>query len=348
LFTALNGLARYYGMTGALETSLELAGKLLAIAEEAQDTALLLQAYRSMAGPLFQAGRIKEAQAWWRRGVAAYDPAQHEHDARRFGHDPAATFHSSLIQTLWLLGYPDKALAEERRLRRLICSWTHPTSLAYAHCFLAMGACLRRDAERARQEAEEAIGLGQAHGLPSWTAFAMVLQGWALVEQGCPEPGLAHIQEGATAWQARGFKHMVPFLLTLQAEACLQARRLDDAAAPLARARTIVEEGTDIFWRAEVYRLSGELLWQGEDGSADGGAASDGAEACFRDAVEVARRQEAKMLELRAGMSLARLLEARGRVKEARQLLAEIYGRFDEGFETAELQAAAALLGELA
>ncbi len=272
LFTAMNGLARYYGMTGEVETSLELAVKLLAIAEEAQDTALLLQAYRSMAGSLFQAGRIKEAQAWWRRGVAAYDPAQHEHDARRFGHDPAATFHSSLIQALWLLGYPDEALAEEWRLRRLIRSWSHPTSLAYAHCFLAMGACLRRDAERARQEAEEAIGLGQAHGLPSWTALARVLQGWALVKQGCPEPGLAHIKEGTTAWRARGFKHMVPFLLTLQAEACLKVGRLDDAAAALAPARTIVEEGTDIFWQAEVDRLSGELLWlQGEEGSRPAG-----------------------------------------------------------------------------
>ena len=336
-------------MTGEVETSRELAVKLLAIAEEAQDTALLLQAYRSMAGPLFQAGRIKEAQAWWRRGVAAYDPAQHEHDARRFGHDPAVTFHSSLIQALWLLGYPDEALAEELRLRRLIRSWSHPTSLAYAHCYLAMGACLRHDAERARQEAEEAMGLGHAHGLPSWTALARALQGWALFEQGCPEPGLAHMKEGATAWRARGFKHMVPFLLTLQAEACLKAGRLDDAAAALAPARTIVEEGTDIFWRAEVDRLSGELLWmQGEEGAAVGGAAADGAEARFRGAVAVARGQEAKMLELRASMSLARLLRARGRVEEARQLLAEIYGRFDEGFATAELQAAAALLGELA
>ncbi len=188
------------------------------------------------------------------------DPAEHERLAYRFGHDPAVIFHGYLIQTLWLLGYPDQAAAQGQRLRDLVQSFSHPTSLAYAHCFLAMSACLQRDARNASYDAEEAIRFGQSYGLPSWTALATAMQGWALVEQGQAVEGLVQLSEGITAWRARGFKHLTPFFLALQAESCLKVHRLEEGTAALAAARTIAQNGGDTYWMAEVDRLQGELL----------------------------------------------------------------------------------------
>ena len=179
LLTALAGLSRYYGVSGDIRMGMEVGEQILAIAQTTQETAGLLQACRTMGSTLFALGRPKEARAFWEQGAALCDPAEHERLAYRFGHDPAVIFHGYLIQTLWLLGYPDQAAAQGQRLRDLIQSWSHPTSLAYAHCFLAMDACLRHDAEGVCCDAEEASRLGQSYGLPSWVAMATVLRGWA-------------------------------------------------------------------------------------------------------------------------------------------------------------------------
>jgi DNA-binding SARP family transcriptional activator/predicted ATPase len=340
LFTALVGLSRYYGVSGDLGRGLELAEQMLAIAEAAGDADWLLEAWRAMGGPLFALGRLREARAFFERGAARYDPAEHERHAYRFGHDPAAIFHGYLSLTLWLLGYPVQAAAQEQRLRDLMRPWSHPTSLAYAHCMLAKGACARRDVQAARRHAEEATGLGQTYRLPSWTAMATALRGWALAEEGHAAEGLAQLHEGITAWRARGFEHFASFFLALQAESCLKAGKLSDGVAAIAATEALADRGGDRYWMAELSRLQGELAWaQGE---------KDGiAEAHFRQALETARGQEARMLELRASMSLARLWQSRGRNQAAREILAGVYARFDEGFETPDLQSAAALLSEM-
>jgi predicted ATPase len=327
-------------VSGDMKKGLELAEQMLAIARAAQETDWLLESYRAMGGPLFALGRLREAWAFLEQGAELYDPADHERHAYRFGHDPAAMFCGYLSLALWMLGFPDRAAAQDERLRELIRSWSHPTSLAYAHSFLALAACLRRDAQSAGRDAEQAIRLGQSHGLPSWTAMAMALRGWTLVEQNRVAEGLANLQEGIAAWRARGFKHLTPIFLALQAESCLKARQPAEGRAALAEARTLTQSGMDLYCQAEVDRLQGELL------QAEGGDGSQ-AEAHFRQALETARRQEARMLELRAAMSLARLWHSQGKVHSARELLAEIYGRFDEGFDTPDLQAAEALLSEM-
>ena len=340
LFTCLLGLSRYHGVAGNYETSLKLAEELLAGAAAAQDTPLLLEAYRSMGGPLLGTGRLREAQTFWKRGLATYDPAQHERHAYSYGHDPAVALHSYLILTLWLLGYPDQALVQSQCLRDLILLFSHPTSLAYAHCFLAVSDCLRGDARNARYDTEEAIRLGQSYGLPSWVAMATALRGWALVEQGRTAEGLAQLREGITAWRARGFAHLTPLFLALQAESCLKARQLEAGVAALMAARNIVQNSGETCWMAEVDRLQGEL-WRAE------GRDENEVETCFRQAMETARQQEARMLELRAALSLARLWHGQGNAQAARQILAEVYGRFDEGFDSHDLQAAGALLRTL-
>ena len=337
LFTCLLGLSRYHGVAGNSEISLKLAEELLAGAAATQDTALLLEAYRSMGGPLLATGRLREAQTFWMRGLATYDPTQHERHAYSFGHDPAVAFHSYLILTLWLLGYPDQALVQSQCLRDLIRSFSHPTSLAYAHCFLAVSDCLRGDVRNARYDTEEAIRLGQSYGLPSWTALATALRGWALVDQGQVAEGLTQLNEGITQWRVRGNQHLAPLCLALQAEACLIAHQWEEGTVALAAARTMVQDGVDRYWAAELSRLQGELAKaQGKNDRE--------VEALFCEALETARQQEARMLELRAAVSLARLWQSMGKVQAAREMLAEVYDRFDEGFETCDLQMAKALL----
>ena len=164
LFTALVGLSRYFGVSGDVRTGLELAEQMLAIAQAAQATDWLLEAWRAMGGPLFALGRLREARAFFEQGAALYDLAEHERHAYSFGHDPVAMCHGYLSLTLWLLGYPEQASAQDQRLRNLIQSFSHPTSLAYAHCMLASGACTRRDAQIARRHAEEAIAWGKPMG----------------------------------------------------------------------------------------------------------------------------------------------------------------------------------------
>jgi predicted ATPase len=339
-FSALAGLSRYHGVSGDMKKGLELAKQMLAIARAARETDWLLESYRAMGGPLFALGRLGEARAFLEQGAALYDPAEHERHAYRFGHDPAAMFYGYLILTLWMLGSPDRAATQGQLLRELIWSWSHPTSIAYAHCFLALAACLRRDAQGAGSDAEEAIRIGQSQQLPIWIAFATALQGWALVEQGRAAEGLAQLAEGITTWRAKGFKHLTSIFLTLQAESCLKAHWLEEGATALMAARTIVQDGMDIYWIAEVERLQGELL------RAEGGDGNE-AEAHFRRALETARQQEARMLELRAAVSLAHLWQSQGKVRAAQEMLADVYSDFDEGFDSHDLQAASALLHTL-
>lgn len=340
LFTALTGLTRYYGLSGDQLVGLELAQQALAIAQAAQDATMLLEAHRHLAGVLSALGRLREARAFGERGMALYDPAQHERDAYRFGHDPAVTILGYQSLTLWLLGYPDQAMAQRNRLLHLVQSFSHPTSLTVAHCLLAKNACAQRDAQTTQRHAEEAINMSKAYGLSSWTAMTMALGGWALAEQGQAAEGLAQLTEGIAGWRAMGWAHFAPFFLALQAEVCLLLGQLPEGIAAIAAACAIADNGGDRYWLAELHRLHGELRRaQGAD--------SDEVEALFRQALETARQQEARMLELRAAMSLAQLWQGQGKSPAARQLLAEVYGWFDEGFDSYDLQAAQALLQTL-
>jgi adenylate cyclase len=215
-----------------------------------------------------------------------------------------------------------------------------PTSQVIAQCVLAKSACMRRDSEAALRFAQEGIRLSQSYGQSLWQGMASAFHGWALSDRGECVQGLAELREGTAAWRATGNRHFTPFLLALQAEAALKAHEPEAARAALADGLVIASGGGDVYWLAELHRLAGELSWAaGEDGGA--------VEACFCEAQATARQQEAKTLELRAAVSLARLWRSQGKIQAAREMLSEIYGWFTEGFATSDLQAASALLAEL-
>jgi predicted ATPase len=170
--------------------------------------------------------------------------------------------------------------------------------------------------------------------------MATALRGWSLTQRGQVVEGLSQLEEGARLFRARGFRHFNAFFLGLQAEWYLERKRFKEATATLSAARATVESQIDRYWEAEIERLQGELV------RARGGDAAS-AEACFRQAMATAHQQGAQMLELRAAVSLAQLWQSQGKRQAAREMLAEVYGWFEEGLETHDLEAARAVLRSL-
>jgi predicted ATPase len=197
-----------------------------------------------------------------------------------------------------------------------------------------------RNEPRAAQEASETVAaLSTEHGLTEWLAWASTLRGWAVAVQGHQKEGIAQLQEGLVASRATGAGVLEPYSLCLLAEACMQANRLDDGLSALTEALAVADKNGGRMHEPEIHRLQGEILLRRKS--------ADKARECFDRAIEVARQQSAKSFELRATISLARLLARQGKRDEARTMLAEIYGWFTEGFDTADLKDSKALLDDL-
>jgi DNA-binding SARP family transcriptional activator/predicted ATPase len=342
LFTSLVGLNRYYGLSGDFRTGSRLAEQMVSIARANQKNDLLLVACSLMGSELFSVGKFQEARAFYQKGLGLYDPAKHEFYASRFGHDPAVTCLGYMGQTLWLLGFPNQSQVHSQNLSNLISSMTHSASQAYACCHLAKHACFRRDAHTARHHAENAIQISHQHGLASWNALATALKGWALCAQGEMAEGWTLLEDGIQAWRGRNLTHWTPFLLALQAEAALQMHKQQEGIDVITAALEIGQDGGDLYWLAELYRLQGELT---QAKGADAGIV----EGYFQQAIETARQQGARMLELRAAVSLVRLHMEHGQPSAPLQMLTEIYHGFTEGFDTVDLiQANDLLVNEVA
>ena len=246
------------------------------------------------------------------------------------------------LVTLWLLGYPEQALARLHEALALAHELSHPFSLACARCLAAFVSQFRRDVPAVHEQAEAAVALSTEQGFPHWAAMGTSLRGWALAMQGQGEEGMAQVRQGIAAWRATGAALFVPYFCTLLADVCAHLGHTEDGLQALAEAHTLVEQHEERWWEAEVCRLRGVLLLR------QTGTPQAEAEAWLQRALDVARRQEAKSLELRAAMSLSRLWQQQGKRAEAHALLAPIYGWFTEGFDTADLQEAKALLDALA
>jgi predicted ATPase len=239
--------------------------------------------------------------------------------------------------TLWQLGYPDQALKACSEAVTLARDLSHPHSLAAADIFLAIVYQFRRESREALLVSESAIAISREHGLSLWLANAMCLYGWAMAQQGRREQGIAHLREGLVASQLAGNDLVRPYYLSLLAEACEGASRVDDGLSVLVDALAVVDKNHGP--ETEIHRLTGELLLKQNN--------CHEAQRCFERSIEIARKQSAKSCELRSTMSLARLLASQGCRDEARTMLAEIYKWFTEGFDTADLKDAKALLDEL-
>jgi predicted ATPase len=200
---------------------------------------------------------------------------------------------------------------------------------------------MRRDVPAVLKHADAAVTLSTEHGFPFWAAQGTIFRGWALAMQGQGEEGLAQVRQGIAAYRATGAVAFFPYLCTWLAEVCDHLGHTEDGLQALAEAHALMEQYEDRWWEAEVSRLRGVLLLRQTMPQ------QVEAEASLQQALDIARRQEARGLELRAAMSLARLWQQQGKRDAARQLLGEVYSWFTEGFDTTDLQEARILLEEL-
>jgi len=346
-FPVLMGLRTFHQVRGELLTARELAEQLLVLAQEAQDRALLVQAHRALGANLFSLGELDAARAQLEQALVHYDPQQHQSSPISYGLEPGVLGLAFLALDLWLLGYPDQALAHSEKALALAQTLSHPSASATALIFAAELHLNRRDAQQTRELADAILALATEHGFPLWLAYGTILSGWALAAQGRATEGIEKMQQGLNAYQVTGAGHWRAHFLALLAEAQGRAGQAEAGLKTLAEALDQVDRTQEHVYEAEVYRLKGELTLLQPVPEGKGASRRDEAEACFQQAITIARRQGARSLELRAVMGLNRLWRQQGKPGEARQMLAEIYGWFTEGFDTADLQEARALLAEL-
>jgi class 3 adenylate cyclase/predicted ATPase len=342
LFPALYGLWVMHLVRGELRSSLELAEQLLRRAQSTHDPALLIYAQQAAAVIGYWMGKFISVREHFENVMTIYDPERHGPlISAMAGIDAGVVSLTHAGWTLWQLGYPAQAFKKGGEALALAQRLSDPFSLAFAEFFVGVLHQYRRDARAVQETAEGAIALSTEQGFIQLLADATALRGWAIAEQGHHEEGIVQIQEGLAASRVIGVELFRPYFLCLLAEAYMETGRLDDGLNALTEALATGDEHENWHNRAEIHRLKGELLLRQH------GSNAAAAQSSFRRATEIAREQSAKSWELRATTSLARLLASQGRRDEALTMLANIYNWFTEGFDSADLKDAKALLDEL-
>ena len=341
LLPVLEGLRVFYNLRAAFQTAQELAEQLLVLARRAQDAAFLVHANMALGVVCLYRGELHAAQAAFEQGAMYATPQPRNSLPPLQGRDADVVCLSFTALNLWLLGYPDQALARSRLALERARVLSHAHTLA---AVLGLAADLRlslRHAGEALALIEEGLALSTEQAFAFWAAMQTMQRGAVLARLGRIDEGIAQLRHGLAVWQKTGAKVAGTRWHALLAEAYGVGGRVEEGLTVLSKALALGASTGEHFWQAELYRLQGDLLGQQ--------AVIDGLqlEVCFRQALDVAQRQGAKTLELRAATSLARLWQQRGEREAAYALLAPIYGWFTEGFDTADLQDAAALLGAL-
>ena len=345
-FPVLRGLWAFAIVRGHLSEARELAGELLETARRAGDDALLLEAYYALGCTLFYLGEPRASHDWSEQGIALYDPVLHRSHTQLYGADPGVTCRCYAAAALWQLGYADQALVRVREAQALAEETPQPVNVAFGLTFGAIIHQSRGEVEATRKCAEAAVALATEQVLPFWVALARAFSGWAWCQDGDLDRGIAEIKRGLAENLAAGAEVGRPKNCALLAEALTAKGDKAAALAVLGEAFDAVATTGARYEEAGLHQLRGEvLLAQSTPGAVDSSDAE--AEACFRQGLEVARKREARSLELRCAMSLGGLLYRRGQRAEARHVLAPVYESFTEGLDTADLQAARALLAQL-
>ena len=342
LFQVLAGQSVFCVARADLEKARELEEQLLSLAERHQDLGFLPITLGALGVTSYLRGDLRQAQEHLEREISLYDPRHRGSSDLLAGADPRVASRSFATWVLWSLGYPDQALRQSQEALSLARESSHGFTLAFALCWEGLLRHLRREAQAARERAEALIALANEQGFPDWLGMGTLLQGWALCKQGQREEGIAQMISVLDSFRAAGVELGRPLCLGVLAEAYGESGEPERGLAFAAEAVDAMNRTGQRTWESYLHRVKGDLLL---------GLSSDNqdrAEACFREAIDIARRQSAKSWELQAVMRLSRLLRGQGKTGEARELLAETYGWFTEGFDTPDLKEAKALLDDLA
>jgi predicted ATPase len=331
--------ADYVG--GKPKAALDRAREFLSLAQSQKDSGLLLMGYRLVSVALITIGDYPAALSHAERAVALYMPGEHGALAFRFGQDIGVSAFSYYSWALWHRGYPDQATNAACETLRYARQSVHVHTLAYALFHIGFKAATERRVAEVEERANELVGLAKEHGFAMWLGYGLMLHGWAMAQCGQGGAAVERIRDGLAATLATGARNLEPIFLGLQAEALALTGATDEGLAvlteALAAAKSSSQEGND----AELHRLRGEIMRRLPSPN------WTEVEVCFRTALTIARQQGTRGFELRAAVSLARLLRDQGRRDAAGDLLAPVYGWFTEGFDTPDLKEARALIDEL-
>jgi predicted ATPase/DNA-binding SARP family transcriptional activator len=319
-----------------LQEAYELGGQLLARAQHQRDPVARVEAHYLLGVTLFWQGKFLLARKQLKRALAGYDQQQARVHIALYGQDPKAICLIRLAQVQWYLGYPDQAVQTSRRAVEYAEALSHPFSMAYALAFEAWLANDCRDVQIAQKQAKKAMTLASWQGLDWFQMLGTLLYGYALVQQADIEHGIARINEGMRAFHSTGQDLYRPYALASLAQAHAKMGQIEPALNALTEALAFTDRTGDRFWEAELHRLRGEFLLA-QDNTVQ-------AEKSLRQALHIARRQQAKSLELRTAMSLTRLWLRQGQRQHAQAELAQIYSQFSEGLDMPDLKEAKSLL----
>jgi class 3 adenylate cyclase/predicted ATPase len=342
LLPVLEGLSRFYRFRADFQMAYDLAEQMRLLAQRDPDTGYLALSHLTLGVVSLFRGELRAARASFEQGVACYAPQQVDTLTSLRAHDSDVTCRSFMALTLWLLGYPDQARVLSHQ------ALTHARVLSHAHilavvCGLAADLYLSlRETRIALVLIEEGLTLSTEQAFAFWVAMQTMQQGAALAMCGQVDAGITQLRQGLAGWRTTGAKLAGTRWHALLAEAYGLGGRVEEGLAVLSETLAWAAKTGESFWQAELYRLQGALLLRQTIPD------ELQAEACFHQAVDVARRQGAKTLELRAVMSLCRLWQQQGKRAEARDLLTPVYAWFIEGFDIADLREARAFLDELA
>jgi predicted ATPase len=335
-------LAAVHVHRGELRVGLAIAAEVSDLADRVGDPHVLSRFHLVLGFGHLYLGDLAAARLHLEEGLALYVPERDRAKAARYGYDSCMAHHSWLGFVLWYQGLPDQALHHEEKAVAAARAASHPLSEAWALSYAAFAHHLRGEVTRCLERAQATLDLATQQMLPHFTAQAMAPFGWALVVGGQAEEGLARLRSAIDRDRAMAQRVRRLRSLSLLAEACLEAGRIDEGLSAAREGLAETEVTKARFYEPELNRLKGELLL------AAGEPDQEQAEPSFREAIAIARRQSARSWELRAATSLARLLARQGRREEARGLLAPVYSWFTEGFGTKDVREAKALLDGLA
>jgi class 3 adenylate cyclase/predicted ATPase len=323
-----------------LDQSLAAAGDLMRLAEGQADPVPRIIAHRALANSQFFIGDLVAARTHAEQALAAYAPGQRPDLAVRYAADPYVLSAYFLAHALLRLGYPDSARPHAANALARARELGHVLTMAHALHHDCLFHQLARDGQAVRPQAEALIALADEHGLPFWQALGRIFRGWALVEAGQETRGADDLRAGLAAYRATAGTLYLPYALALWAEVCRSRGEFAEGLVAIAEARRLIAATGVRGFKPDVARVEGEL----HGGNGDMDAASD----CLQRALAVARRQQARLPELRAAVSLGSLWRERGRRDDAYNLVSPLYAWFTEGAATPDLRAAAALLDQLA
>jgi class 3 adenylate cyclase/predicted ATPase len=341
-FSVLFGLWVSTVNAGPIAAALEQAASFLSIAQSQPSSGPLLVGHRILAYSLIFSGDYRAALSHVDTAASLHRPDEHRDSAFHYGPDIGVSAFVFLSWALWHRGYPDQSARAADRALAYSRELGHALTLAHTLGLAGLATVFARDVVTACAYANDCVMLASEHGFPHWAATGRILQGWADAQKGQATTGIIRIRDGLAAYEATGSRVATPLFLALLTEALALAGKIEEGLAvlgdALATAAVFGTKGSN----AEIHRLYGELT--GRLPYPDPAKA----EHSFRTALAIAREQGTRGYELRAATSLARLWGEQGRRGEARELLAPVYASFTEGFDTADLKDAKALLEELA